>query len=328
MVWHATSGYRPPEMILDIALDKSTPYEQTITHGGYERYVSGPGWLITSGGDTTRPAQGFVTVFGPTIYEIKVPDDDHGVGVPTTFMSRRGPPHDKYSDFLRFEGVHEDWPDEGDGPLISFSNNRCVTENFACGSRLRIPAEVHRCVRERRPGLYFIDSAACDEFKDEASLASDHFYLVIFGKSCVASQTKDLSCAWGFLEVAPRTSFATVDAYANAVIRANLNHIGKWGGADADDEIKFVQVTQGNRTLEFEPEDEDFGADCRACGAIINHDDDARFSIRHPRRGGRIFVDLDEEEEPVRRGEGGVKLCAPPRPAGVKSIGEYCFEGP
>ena len=334
MLWHATSGYRPPEMILDIALDKSTPYEQTITHGGYERYVSGPGWLITSGGDDTRPAQGFVWVFGATTYNIKVPDDDHGVGVPTTFMSRRGPAHDKYTDFVRFDGVHKNWDDDDDGnKLISFSNNRCVTENFACGDRLQLPPAVRACVNEtaasrRRPGLLFIDSEVCNEYHDGGSLPSDHFYLAIFDSSCGATPESCRGGEWGFFEVAPRSSFASVDAYADAVIRANLNHIGKWGTAKADDEIKFVQVTQGNRTLEFEPEDEDFGADCRACGAIINRDDDARFSIRHPRRGGRILVDLDDEDDPVRHGEGGISLCAPPPPPGQPWIGEYCFDRP
>jgi len=347
MLWHATSGYRPPEMILDIALDKSTPYEQTITHGGYERYVSGPGWLITSGGDTTRPAQGLVWVFGATTYNIAVKDADHGVGVPTTFRSRRGPPnfqgpppdkyqgppHDKYQDFLRFEGVDEHWnPDEGK-PQISYSNNRCVTENFACGDRLQLPFAVRACANatpasRRRPGLLFIDSVACPEYHDAGSLPSDDFYLAIFDSSCGASPETCSGGQWGFLEVAPHTSFASVDAYADAVIRANLNHIGKWGSSDADDDIKFVQVTQGNRTLEFEPQDEDFGADCRACGAIINHEAEARFSIRHPRRGGRILVDLDDEGKPVRRGEGGISLCAPPPPAGKPWIGEYCFEGP
>jgi hypothetical protein len=119
-----------------------------------------------------------------------------------------------------------------------------------------------------------------------------------------------------------------VDAYANALIRANLGHIGKWAGADADDDIEFAQVTQGGRTLEFEPEDEDFGADCRACGAIFNQDDDARFSIRHPRRGGRILIDLDDEEKPVRHGEGGISLCALPPLAGKPGTGEYCFDRP
>jgi hypothetical protein len=325
MAWHATSGYRPPEMILDIALDKSTPYEQTITHGGYERYVSGPGWLITAGGDTTHPAQGFVWVFGATTYNIAVKDADHGVGVPTTFRSRRGPPHDKYQDFLRFEGVDEHWPDDDGKPQISYSHNRCVTENFACGDRLQLPPAVRACANatpasRRRPGLLFIDSVACPEYHDAASTASDDFYLAIFDSSCGATPESCTGGQWGFLEVAPHTSFANVDAYADALIRANLGHIGTWNTADADDDVEFAQVTQGGRTLEFEPDDEDFGADCRACGAIITQEDDAKFSIRHPRHDGRILIDLNDEEKPVRHGEGGISLCAP--------IGEYCFDRP
>ncbi len=334
MLWHATSGYRPAEMILDVALDKSTPYEQTITHGGYERYVSGPGWLITSGGDSTRPAQGFTWVFGPTTYFIGAPDNDHGVGVPTTFMSRHGPAHDKYTDFLRFDGVHEEWPPDNGTPLISFSDNRCVTENFACGWRLQIPPAVQACAdataaSSLRPGLMFVDSATCQEYRDgEAASPPDDFYLAIFRAPCESDEDECQGGNWGFFEVAPRSSFVSVDAYANALISANASHVDSWAGSHGDEEIKFVQVTQGNRTLEFTPEDEDFGADCRACGGVINHESGARFNIKHPRGGGgRIFIDLDDEENPVRRGEGGVKLCPDP-PPGQPPIGEYCFDGP
>jgi hypothetical protein len=336
MVWHATSGYRPAEMILDVALDKSTPYEQTITHDGYERYVSGPGWLITAGGDSTRPAQGFTWVVGLTTYFVGVPDNDHGVGVPTTFMSRRGPAHDKYADFLRFDGVHEEWPDDGAKKLISFSDNRCVTENFACGWSLRIPPPVERCLRTASmlyPGLRFIDSAQCKEYSDATPSPTDDFYLAIFRAPCDADEDDCQGGNWGFFEVAPRSAFPSLDAYSKAVIAANASYIDSWAGSHGDEEIKFVQVTQGNRTLEFTPKDEDFGADCRACGGVINHDGGflnlkgARFTIQHPRGGGRIFLDLDEDEHPVRRGEDGVKLCPSP-PPGQPPIGEYCFDVP
>lgn len=328
MVWHATSGYRPAELILNVALDRSTPYEQTITHGGFERYVSGPGWLITAGGDATRPAQGFTWVVGATTYFVGVPDNDHGAGVPTTFMARHGPARDKYTDFLRFDGVHEDWPPDDGKPLISFSKNRCVTESFACGLRLQIPGGVESCLRTAPnavgSGLRFIDSATCPEYRDPTPSPADDFYLAVFSASCGATS----GCQggnWGFLEVAPRSAFPSLDDYAKAVIAANASHMGSWAGGKGDEEINFVQVTQGNRTLAFTPEDEDFGADCRACGGVINHESGARFNIKHPRGGGRIFLDLNNEEKPVRRGEGGVSLC-PATPTGQPPIGEYCFD--
>jgi len=331
MAWHATSGYRPAEMILDVAFDRSTPYEQTITHGGYERYVSGPGWLITAGGDATRPAQGFTWIVEATTYFVGAPDDDHGAGVPTTFMARHGPPRDKYTDFLRFDGAHEEWPPDDGKRLISFSDNRCVTENFACGLRLQIPPAVQNCMRTAPnavgSGLRFVESATCPEYRHPTGAPSDDFYLTVFSAACGEDVDGCQGGNWGFLEVAPRSAFPSLDAYAKAVIAANASHMSSWAGSEGDEEIKFVQVTQGNRTLEFTPADEDFGADCRACGGVLNHESGARFNIKHPRGGGRIFIDLNDEKKPVRRGERGVTLC-PSTPPGEPPIGEYCFATP
>ncbi|MGO4840643.1 hypothetical protein AB4144_51175, partial [Rhizobiaceae sp. 2RAB30] len=133
----------------------------------------------------------------------------------------------------------------------------------------------------------FVDSATCAEYRDgEDASPPDDFYLAIFRAPCDSDEEGCQGGNWGFFEVAPHTSFATVDVYANALIGANASHIDSWAGSHGDEEIKFVQVTQGNRTLEFTPEDEDFGADCRACGGVINHESGARFNIQHPRGGG------------------------------------------
>jgi hypothetical protein len=66
-----------------------------------------------------------------------------------------------------------------------------------------------------------------------------------------------------------------------------------------------------NREIKFRPSDEDFDEDCRACGSVVRHESGARITINHPRRAGRIFIDLNDEKSPIRRGEGGVVLVTP-----------------
>ena len=84
----------------------------------------------------------------------------------------------------------------------------------------------------------------------------------------------------------------------------------EWAGKDADDEITYV--TTAGRELKFTPEDEDFGADRRACG-VVNSEGASRFTISDVPAsqaancapvGRRIRINLEDEEHPVRQAEG------------------------
>jgi len=323
MFWYATSLYRPDEMIIDLAIDKSVPYEQTLKHDTLERYSSGPGWLLTAGGDSEEEPQGLrFSIFGidalSTTWNNAADDNDKGVGVPTSLMANgKIARRDTYQDFLRFEGTKEDWGQDGESLLQSFSQNHCVTGTFACGLRIEIPPRIRDCLRiaglPTPLQLRFITSAECPEYADGDNNSANDFYVAVWRSDCKASIDDCDGKPWGFIEVARADDFGhSLSQYVDAVTAANLGNFDTWLKGDVDEEMKFWSVTQ-KREIVFTPDDEDFDADCRACGGIIRHEteSDSSFSINHPGRSGRIFIDLDDEKSPIRRGEGGVILAAP-----------------
>ncbi|MEZ0168343.1 hypothetical protein [Microvirga sp. TS319] len=324
MLWHATSRYRPHALILDLAIHKTGPYEQTYTYEGYERYSGGPGWQLTAGGDSTGYAQGLRMNLGWlglvgiqfTIYPTG-PADDKGVGVPTTLMigaaaARRA----TYPNFLRFEGTPELFDAGADPPVASFSNNRCVTGSFACGIRFEIPEPIADCLTPARTQpwsmfLSFMDAASCPELRDGDERSDNDIYLAVWKSSCHARGTNP-ACEerdWGFVEVAQRSQFPTIQAYEDAFVAANRDRFRSWNQSFGEGDLTFWSITQ-NREIKFSPMDEDFDADCRACGTFVNHESGARITIRNPAVPGRIFIDLNNEEAPVRNGEDGVILDA------------------
>jgi hypothetical protein len=322
MLWYATSRYRPHEMILDIAVNKSTPYEQSFKHDTRERYSSGPGWLLTAGGDDEAQPQGLrfsiVLIGWPSFsWKFLAPTNDKGVGVPTTLMAagevaRR----DTYGDFLRFEGKKEDWGTSDLSVLQSFSNNGCVAGSFACGIRFEIPDSIRGCMRDHpSPAfgqLQFISSVDCPEYRDGDESTANDFFVAVFHATCERGQDVCKSKEWGFIEVAQAERFGgSWTAYADAVVAANLNHFRTWQRGEVDEEMAFWSVTQ-NREIQFTPEDEDFDEDCRACGSVVRHVSGSRFTIHNPNRPkGHILIDLNDEEHPIRQGEGGVVLDKP-----------------
>jgi hypothetical protein len=322
MLWYATSRYLPHEMIVDLALDKSTPFEQTFEHETLEHYSSGPRWLLTAGGDDELPGQGLeLSFFGTGFLNVSfpqlAPNNDRGVGVPTTLMvSSKAAPRDTYQDFLRFEGTWEDWSMDGLSHLRSFSNNGCVTGRFACGLRFEIPPTIDNptCLVTKfnaLPQLRFIDSAACAEYDDGDGSTANDFFAAVWRSNCAPGEGDCGGRPWGFIEIADPSKFnGSLDAYAAAVVVANKTQSAAWARGVVSDEMAFYSV-QENREIRFTPDDEDFGHDCRACGAMVKHESGARFTINHPRRTGRIFIDLNDDENPIRRGEGGIVLVAP-----------------
>lgn len=319
MMWYASSRYRPHAAILDLAVDKSTPIRQSFDHGGDEYYSSGPRWLLTAGGDTTHAAQGLrlnVLPFGFlgadfNFYGLS-PANDKGAGVPTTLMpigttARR----DTMGSFLRFEGDVEDFGEDDGKPLKSFSDNRCVKDGFACGLRLRIPDAIRPCLKgaEGNPGapgaLKFISSADCPEYQRPG--AGNDFFVAVFEGSCSACDHK----TWGFIEVVEASDFqGSWQMFRDMLVAANKEHIGAWVASDGTNTLTYYSMARKQR-YEFEPDGEDFGRGCRACGSVIEGDD-STFRIRNPRLPGQaIVIDYGDAMNPKRTGEGGLVLANP-----------------
>lgn len=104
-------------------------------------------------------------------------------------------------------------------------------------------------------------------------------------------------------------------AFADAITANNKDRFAGWNSARSSDTLEYFAVTQ-NRLLKFTPKNEDFGADRRACG-VVNHESAARFTISNVPAaqagaclsvGPRIFIDLNDAKNPIRRGEGGLAL--------------------
>jgi hypothetical protein len=329
LAWYSTSRYRPDPIILDMAVNKTIAREQQYRHHTRERYASGNGWLITAGGTDEGPAQGFRSPLGFTIYPPISGDlvNDRGVGVPTTLMTGAqiagadGKPDGraKVQQFLRFEGNKKDWglldqSNSGTGlntgkPLWSFSDNNCVAGSFACGLTMRLPSDFDedtcRTVNIAR-NLFVVDSTKCAAFNDNDGVAANDIFIAVFQSPM----------GWGFFEVAQQDAYArSAVAFADAIKANNKDRFADWISAQSSDTIEYFAVTQ-NRLLKFTPKDEDFSADRRACG-VVNHESGARFTISNVPAaqagaclsvGPRIFIDLNDAKNPIRRGEGGLAL--------------------
>ena len=137
MIYAATSAYQPPAEAIAAAIDKSTPYFQTIRHDGVEIYSSAPGYLITAGGiETAAKNKVDVAADVPMFYDT----DDKGAALPTTIMfpARLGSGFSTLPMQLRIEGPLHDRG--GDGQKVTYDNNLCVYRGFACGMNIEVPA--------------------------------------------------------------------------------------------------------------------------------------------------------------------------------------------
>jgi hypothetical protein len=201
--------------------------------------------------------------------------------------------------------------------MWSFSDNNCVAGSFACGLALALPKDFHEstCRTLDIPvsvevDFFIVDSTTCNAFKYEDPSAA--IFIAIFRSYKSVNGTG----TWGFFEVAQQDAYGhSAMAFAAAIEANNKDRFSDWKKADASDTIEYFAVTQ-NRLLAFTPEDEDFSADRRACG-VVNHESGARFTISNVPAaqagaclsvGPRIFIDLNDAMNPIRRGEGGLPL--------------------
>lgn len=240
LIWEATSDYRPSEVVLDLAMNKSVTYDQKIHHGGFEIYSSGPGFLITAGGVITKNALAmFVSPLGLNItppFRFKLKNQDRGSGVPTTLMVASGRSQLTRGQFIRIQGhrhefSHEDRNDDISDDAcrtdpdqagkkecaqnLTNDDNLCVLRGFACGTNIHVPEIIERDCLKPAPGVdaswSFLDSASCSAYGD-----APPFYLVVFRKPC----PPDIDgCVdnWGFFEAVDRATTAANVPFAEFI---------------------------------------------------------------------------------------------------------------
>ena len=225
----AVSGYRPPDVVLDLAMHKDrAPYYQRFyggkragsdplypnVVGGPELYASSPSFLLSAGGFWVEPVYG---------------GSDEGVSIETTLMpTARGVDR---SEFLRIDGASL--------PHVREIMNTCVAPGFACGLNVEIPASFRRI---QSGNFTFVDGYATG------------FYAAVYSENCgsdgtcytAASGGSGTEGNFGFFEVAEARPGQTLAEFRDAVLSRNAS---SGFGAERVNEY----VTTDGRHIRFTP---------------------------------------------------------------------------
>ncbi len=217
----AISSYRVPALILDLAMNKKTPYLQTFAGGtndfhnapgGLEVYDNEGTFMIASGGVPVGSGlQLHVhTVWPAPDFDIGTTSDgDVGLTVPTVLLSND--PFAMTNDreaLVRLDTLAGD-----SGPDVYRQHhhpNICVTRGFACGTTPIIPD-------------WLCAIGECNVPKTLWSFVPIPGATGPVGYVAVARYTPTLNVGEpiGFFEAVPATMFATLDAFKTAVMNEN-----------------------------------------------------------------------------------------------------------
>jgi hypothetical protein len=220
-VRQAVGKYRPPEVVVDLAIRKDRPYLQrfsggdnyygsffgnAVVPGGVEIYDNEGPFLIASGG-VPRPnaLPAAVTIHGVTENQYATDPANVGIALPTVLIPLDVPrapgdvPEVDRAHMVQIGGV---------GPT---SSNLCVAPGFACGENPTIPADL--CP----PG-------GCDDGPWQfASLASapTHTYVALFSRASSSAEPTPDRAPLGVLEAAPASRFADFEDFKRRVKALN-----------------------------------------------------------------------------------------------------------
>jgi hypothetical protein len=340
MSWEATSTYAPHRIVLDLAVNKANGWEQTFRHAGWERYSSGPAWLITAGGTESGYAQGFRTPFGVIYPETFIKWGDRGSGVPTTLMvssGKRLPPcepthtchglppprleqprrQDMFADFIRFEGKVVHWKVDDEDEPLSFNDNFCVTGSFACGINMKIPDFLRECmVSNASPSIpsgrqfSIIDSSTCKYWEDGD--ASNDIFVVVYEQPCKGGSDCGTGSKWGFIEIVTRGQAPSIKDLQNQIFAggnaANFDTMATQFGKGV-----FTYASLTNGVIKFDPhgswvtevsgvaQPHGTAPDWpRAAGDVINRTGEGKYTIEHPRANEKMVIDFSDKRDPKR----------------------------
>ena len=307
----ALSAFRPDPLVLDLAIDKSVAYDEAIRHAGVEIYSSGQGFLITAGGVLTDYAYSVAGIGDP---------NDRGAGVATTVMLT-GVIKTRMTDFARFYGLREQVKGLGD-PQITYDHNICVTRGFACGLNMVLPADIDGCKTpgppDREPFWFFVDSSQCGY---GANPNDPKVYLVLYKRPCLgAVDGCDTSGFFGFVEAVDAGNQSFADFISGVLARnpPGLTVLMATGGASETVSFLSTYIASDGRGIEFDPtanirnssrsgieaingtRQPDISDWPLAVGDVIQKDKDALVTIRNPRLGVTLTLDLRDTSAPHR----------------------------
>jgi hypothetical protein len=220
-VRQAIGSYRPPAIVVDLAIRKDKPYVQrfaggnsyygaffdnAVVPGGVEIYDNEGPFLIASGGvprPNALPAP--VTIQGITSNQYATDADNVGIALPTLLVPNDAPvaladvPQVDRTHMVQVTGVGQ------------ASSNLCVAPGFACGSNPSLPRDL--CP----PG-------GCEDgpwqFADLAS-SPTHTYVAVFSRGSSSEQPTPDHAPLGVFEAAPASRFADFDDFKRRVKALN-----------------------------------------------------------------------------------------------------------
>ncbi|MBI3541909.1 MAG: hypothetical protein HY075_01355, partial [Deltaproteobacteria bacterium] len=211
----ALGKYRTPELILDVAMNKThNVYFQAFRHKGFEAFASSPNFLITAGGISLKIWRWWTNQM-------------YGWAVPTTLMPTLGGLDAK--SFIRIEGHQDDMK----------RANTCVAPGFACGLNPVVPASIPASCLSHEDGAWtFVD------FTDERCPLHYGFYAAIYSAPCDTQRCRDGGGRFGFFEAAEPYHALTFGEFRNRVLANN-------GGREFRSERENEYVTSDGRSIRF-----------------------------------------------------------------------------
>jgi Tachylectin len=280
LVGVATSSYRLPRAILEVAVERKAPFMQDVRHAGVELYYSQAGFTASAGGVRTDPPLTKI-LFGVIPWSYSA---DAGIAMPTSIIpTKSGVAVD---DLFQFRGV---------GTGDERTENLCVWKGFICGIAPHLPVR-DDCVLKESPApdvtVRYIDMGVCTK--------QFGFYVVAAEAPCKANSFCDAGQKYGFME-AVEAAGEDFNVFLNgrrAAVAEAFTASGdawrtyrSWSGdliefhlAQAQPQILYV-----NRMPRPAPETK---------GAVIKSDRKGRATIRSPWSDEQIDVDISNNLSP------------------------------
>ncbi len=300
LIYAATSRFRPDDLELGLAIEKSTPYFQRFHHAGVEIYSSGKGYLISAGGIVTDYAySGPLDTFADA--------NDRGAGVPTTLMFPGGTGKTGRFSFLALNGQKESVTGSKGGAQTCYDHNACVWKGFACGINFQIPADLNGCLSKGPPGSEaewkFLDVAQCPGYESNPKV-----YVAIYQKACGAAV--DDCRDFGFFEAVDAPAGVTFDSFKTTVVGNNPPGfvvtpptMRAGGGSLPPLPLSGTYTTFAGKTIEFDCsahlQDEELSGVSSADGQAVDEIDD------WPLAEGDVVSADDRPVVVIRRSPGG-----------------------
>jgi hypothetical protein len=315
LIHSAASSYRPPAMLIDLAVNSGGGLEpdgsdgiwqHTFRHAGYERYVRGRHFLMTAGGVQTGFANQFEVVGIPFPYAGM--DEDRGAAFPTTLMidgaqqqsDGTTAPRDQLQSMLRVQGERINH-----GAFYTYDKNLCLWKGFACGKDIHMPASMWACAVSgpQRNGAkwWFFDSGACTGY----SVTHRVFVVVV---ASIAAPTQfapgaGVALGDGFFEVADAADVGNDFEGFQAKLLAENQNIGYARGvyhSARNEAIGWDFAFDGIRTVDGvampAPSDWQEGVD----GNVMSEPKPGRVEIVNRRMNKRLVLDFFLPSAPKR----------------------------